>query len=205
MPRFIGMTKLTTAEKVDRAKRYRVSGYKGWVDPFPSVGGTLPEKMVYAALSFRGIPFWTQNEVNFAIPEIGFNKDYRPDFVLPTLRIIIEVQGSFWHSKPKTIEDDAFKFAIYEQTGWRVLAWWDYDIVENVNKLFAADPVLRPYGVKQSQSSETSNGRKVNRNDSKGIQTLNKKRGERLLYRQKTAKVKSRKAKTFGTYTTYGK
>jgi G:T-mismatch repair DNA endonuclease (very short patch repair protein) len=193
MPRFVRYpSKKKTAELRQAGSRYRTRGYKNWVDPFPTIEGTLPEKMVYAALSFRGIPFWSQDEVRFSIPEIGFDKDYRPDFVLPTLGIIIEVQGAYFHSKPNVIDADSFKFAIYQQTGWRILAWWDFDIIDNVNKLFLADPQLSQYSALQDWSSETSNGRKVIRNDAAGIQTLNRKRAARLTYRKKTISVGKR-------------
>lgn len=203
MPRYVlNKTRIPTKVATERAKKYRVRGYKNWIDPFPNVLGTKPEKIVYAALSYRGIPFWAQDEVRFSIPEIGFDKDYRPDFVLPTLRIIIEVQGAYFHSKPNVIDADAFKFAIYEQTGWRALAWWDFDILDNVNKLFQADPQLAAFPVIQNASSEQDNGRKVIRNDAKGIQTLNYKRGQRLRYRKKAVTVKSRKVLGYGNYAT---
>lgn len=204
MPRYVDYhPHLKTKDKLSKSKHYRVRGYKSWIDPFPTVQGTLPEKIVYAALSYRGIPFWFQDEVRFAIPQINFSKDYRPDFVLPTLKIIIEVQGAYFHSKPNVIDSDAFKFAIYQQTGWKPLAWWDFDIINNVNLLFATEPLLSTYGVRYDFSSEKSNGRKVIRNDAKGVQTLNRKRGQRLMYRKKSITIKSRtKKRSYGSYVT---
>lgn len=191
------------SEVVRRSKSFRVRGYKNWVDPFPNVLGTVPEKMVYEQLVRRSIPFWFQNEVNFSIPEIEFAKDYRPDIVLYSLKIIIEVQGSYWHSKPQAIEDDAFKFAVYEATGWKVLAWWDYDIIYDINKLFLEEPLLSSYGYTgNNMTTEGTNGRKVIRDDTKGIRTLNYRRAERISYRKKPVVFGKKSAKGVSNYAT---
>lgn len=194
MPRYIPeRTRRRVSYQRERRFERVQTGYKRWVDPFPYIMGTRPEKMVYAALSYRKIPFWFQNEVQFRIPELKIVKDYRPDIVLYTLKIIIEVQGSYWHSKDQAIKDDAYKFAIYETTGWRVLVWWDYEIESNLHQLFANDPVLSKYNVndKDTASTESNNGRKVIRDDSKGIRTMNYKRAQRSAYKKKPASIRS--------------
>lgn len=204
MPRLIKYNpqRIDSKEAGRRAKIYRVHGYKTWIDPFPDILGTIPEKMVYEQLSRRGIEFWFQNEVSFAIPEIDFLKNYRPDIVLPGLRIIIEVQGSYWHSKPQAIQDDAFKFAVYQSTGWTVLGWWDYDIIDNVNKLFMNEPLLSGYGYINNKSTETNNGHKILRDDTKGIATLNYRRAIKVSYRKKPVTIKKSKTKGVKTYVT---
>lgn len=192
MPRYIPeRTRRRVAYQRERRFERVQTGYKRWVDPFPNVMGTRPEKMVYAALVERRIPFWFQNEVQFKIPELKIVKDYRPDIVLYTLKIIIEVQGSYWHSKDQAIKDDAYKFAIYETTGWKVLVWWDYEIEENIHKLFAADPVLSKYGFQydSTASTERNNGRKIIRDDTKGVRTMNYNRGQRMAYKKKPVSI----------------
>lgn len=204
MPRFVaGKTKpKPTKDIVSRAKNYRVAGYKNWVDKFPLGFGTLPEKMVYEALSRRGIRFYYLNDIRLQIPEIDFDQWYQADFILPDQRIIIEVQGAHWHSMPNAIEEDAFKFALYQQTGWRPLAWWDFDILENVNLLFIQDPQLAAYGYVSDGPSELAPERRTKTDSSQGIRTLNQRRGQRLQYKKKTVKVKTRKQKGYGTYAT---
>jgi very-short-patch-repair endonuclease len=88
------------------------------------------------------IPFYYLNDLEINIPEIELIDFFQADFILPNQRIIIEVQGAHWHSMTKTIEEDALKFAYYQQMGWKPLAWWDYDILDNVNKLFDQVPEL---------------------------------------------------------------
>lgn len=204
MPRFVvGKTKLTTKEKNLRASRFNPKARGDWIDPFPMAFGTVPEKIVYQALSRRNIPFYYLNDVEINIPEIELLKFFQADFVIPSMRLIIEVQGAFWHSKEKTIEADALKFAYYEQMGFRVLAWWDFDIISNVNALFRNDPQLAMYGVNLQQNAPTELAavRRTKTDSSKGIRTLNRKRGQRLQYRKKAGNVKTRRSKNFGQFT----
>jgi len=149
-----------------------------WVDPFPEVHGTLPEKMVYAELTRRGIPFLFLNDLRMQIPEIDFDQWYQADFAIPDSKIIIEVQGAFWHSKPETIDADAYKFAVYQTTGWKPVAWWDYDIQGGrLMDLFDEVPELAPrqtsYG---GASAELPVQRRTKVDTSKGIRTLNSRR-----------------------------
>lgn len=201
MPRLLKYRQRTAQERTLLGNN--VKGYKRWVDPFPNVHGTLPEKMVYAALSARNIPFLFLNDIHFEIPEIGFIKDYQADFVIPSLHLIIEVQGAFWHSKPKTVEADAFKFAIYEVTGWKALAWWDFDIINNINALFAASPELSAISSSQPGglvSAELPVQKRTKVDTSKGIRTLNHNRAQRLQYRKKPVGIKH-KAKVYSRTT----
>jgi len=196
MPRLTTKRKgrLSTEVRAERSavKRYR----KGtWIDPYPWVQGTLPEKMVYAELSRRGIRFAFQNEINFAIPEIDFNKMYRPDIAIPDLKLIIEVQGSYWHSQEKAIEDDAYKFAVYETTGWRVIVWWDFDIVNRLQELVASEPLIASRSPELANTGTTEYIFSTKRviDDAKGIKTMNYNRGQRSAYKKPSARVRIKK------------
>lgn len=203
MPRHvIGKTTVKSSKKRERAKSYRPSLFNKFIDPFPLGFGTEPEKKVYEALSKRGIRFYYLNDLNINIPEIDLNQFFQADFILPDQRIIIEVQGAHWHSMPQTIESDALKFAYYEYTGWRALAWWDFDINNNINSLFLADPELSRYGAIHNVSSELTPMRRTKTDSSAGIRTLNRKRGQRMSYKKKPVTLKQRKAKVYGSSTT---
>ena len=172
-----------------------------WVDPFPEMHGTVPEKMVYAELTRRNIPFLFLNDINFVIPELDFNKWYQADFVIPSLRIIIEVQGAYWHSKPEALEADAFKLAVYESTGWKALAWWDFDILDHLQQLFFDSPELTAATAPTfnfGRSAELPVQRRTKVDTSKGIRTLNQRR-----FRAKLAKTGRRNVrKATGFYAT---
>lgn len=203
MPRLIryNPNRYDRQEQVDRSKTFRVRGYKRWIDPYPEVHGTRPEKMVYEQLVRRGIKFYFLNDFTYTIPEIDFIKEYQTDFVLPDQKIIIEVQGAYWHSKPSAIESDAFKLAVYQSAGWHVLAWWDFDIEEDINKLFRTEPLLSSYGyINLSLSTELAPVSRKKQDTSQGIRTLNTKRALRVSYRKKAVSVKKRKTKGLYTY-----
>lgn len=191
---------LSIDDRLQRSSNNRVrSG--GWVDPFPEMHGTVPEKMVYAELTRRNIPFLFLNDINFQIPEIDFDKWYQADFVIPSLKLIIEVQGAYWHSKPEALEADAFKLAVYESTGWKALAWWDFDILSRLQELFFESPELMAasnFAPVYGKSAELPVQRRTKVDTSKGIRTLNSRR-----FRAKMATTSRRKLrKATGFYAT---
>lgn len=188
-------TPLTTDERSQRARRKRVVRAGAWIDPFPNVNGTLPEKMVYAKLIERGIQFNFQAYQTFHIPDFKFKKDYRPDFIIPSKKIIIEVQGAYWHSKEKAIVDDAFKFSIYEALGYKVLVWWDYEILSNLDLLFTQEPSLRH--TNQPGRQLIVKGRQTTIDDTKGIVTLNRKRTD---YGKREAHRRTKKSRSIYSY-----
>jgi hypothetical protein len=204
MPRYNRTPKLSTDEARRRADSYRVFGKTKFLDAFPIGFGTLPEKIVYNELSRRNIPFLYLNDIELIIPEIEFAEFFQADFIIPSLRIIIEVQGAHWHSMPTTIEADAFKFALYQQTGWQPLAWWDFDILSDIGKLFAAVPALQAASrvTDNLASAEMAVQRRTKTDTSQGIRTMNQRRGQRLQYRKKPVTIKKTKAKNYGSYTT---
>lgn len=171
----------------------RVRGYKGFIDPFGAKQGTEPERVVYYELSKRNIPFYFQTEVDFNLPEIGVFKKYRPDFVLFNDKTIIEVQGSYWHSRKEAQEADAYKFAVYATLGYKVLIWWDYDIMSRVDWLFSKENVFDKYTVGALRKSEVVTSRKRTIDDSKGIKTLNYERGARQRYKKKAIGISNAK------------
>lgn len=198
MPRRLGL--ISADARIKRANSNYVRRAFTWIDPFPEVHGTVPEKMVYAELTRMGIPFLFLNDLHAQIPEIDFDKWYQADFIIPSLKLIIEVQGAYWHSKPKTVEEDAYKFAIYQTVGYKALAWWDFDIIASVTDLFLSEPLLvsamRPQGM--SKSGELPVERRTKVDTSKGIRTLNMRRSH-----AKSVKVGRRQIrKAIGFYAT---
>ena len=190
MPKILAKRKrpLKSSERIERNRAWRVTGYGEFIDPYPHIMGTLPEKKVYAYLMQNGIAFNYQTYLHTVIPEIGFDKWYRPDFIIPSLKIIIEVQGAYWHSTPEAQKDDAFKQAIFEYLGWKVLTWWDYEIeYKSVAELATEDPRLAYYTGKRV--GEVITEHKEYRDDSAGIRKVNSLRSD---YAKKTAKIKQR-------------
>lgn len=194
MPRLVKSVRLQqkTNYRSDLYGKTRTRKGSNFIDPFPWVHGTLPEKIVYAELSRRHIPFLFLNDIKLSFPEIDLVKEFQADFIIPSLKIIIEVQGAFWHSKPKTVEADAIKLAYYELAGYTALAWWDYDIMSQLHELFAAVPALSAASnIKSGAGSGESEVVKRTKVDtSKGIRTLNMKRAQAGRWKRPAVRVK---------------
>lgn len=115
-----------------------------WVDPYPWVMGTFPEKLVFAWLADRGIPFTFQ--ATFPdYPGTLTVEEFRPDFRLDQFKVIIEVQGEYWHSLPAQAEQDVYKFSIYKLSGWTVYWFWESDILADLASLMLGVDELRGY------------------------------------------------------------
>ena len=107
-------------------RQYRLHKHP-WVDPYPSIPGTEPEKRIFAALIQLGIYFTYQGQirefqrglyVTLHIP------GYKPDFILEEYKIIIDPFSPYHHSLPGAIERDAYKVALYNQMGYHYYHPW---------------------------------------------------------------------------------
>lgn len=202
MPRY-KTTRTTVKRRVESADRYYKKGIYDWQDPFPEVHGTKPEKMVYAALTQAGIPFYFLNDISFSSPEIDFFKEYQADFIIPSVKVIIEVQGSFWHSKPAAIESDSYKLAVYKSFGYTPLVWWDYQIMTNLAELLSASGLLlsAPRTPQRTgRSTELTPLKRTKVDTSKGIRTMNARK--RKPYRQFIGASKRSSRKVQSSYAT---
>lgn len=110
----------------------------GFQDWWPDVPGTVAEKMVFAELARLGVsfffgPYWGDMPWTDRIYE-----RYRPDFILPEYRIVIEVYGTYWHTRPGDTERDAHKAVAYEAAGYRYVNLWEWEIYMGVREAIQA-------------------------------------------------------------------
>lgn len=88
------------------ASWYPRVGKQNFNDYHPDVPGTIPEKILYQLLIDLRVSFYYAPYFG----DLPFTEDkeehYRPDFLLPDYRIIIEVQGVYWHTRPGAFERD---------------------------------------------------------------------------------------------------
>lgn len=99
-----------------------------WFDPYPAIPGTEPEKRIFAELIQMGIYFIYQGQV----PE--FEKGnlywqmappgYKPDFVLPEYRLIIDPFSPFHHSLDAAVKRDIEKVVAYGVAGYAYYHPW---------------------------------------------------------------------------------
>ena len=162
-----------------------------WVDPFPGILGTKIEKMILAELVFRRIPFYFQYNV-VDIPWIKGVENWRVDFYVPAGKVIIEANGFYWHTLTKEkIASDAFRYANLEAAGYKVVAWYDYEIETRLWELFEEVPELaRPLAYGPPLSLENAN------DDLKAIRLMNARRMGRVgVTTRKTRRVRRRHAR----------
>jgi hypothetical protein len=109
-----------------------------WVDPYYYLQGSVPEKMVMAEFVRRGIYFQHTPQSN----ELGGLVDppREADFWVPPYKIWIEVNGFYFHTLKGVPERDAYRYAVLEQAGIRVIVWWDYDILDHLKDLMDSVP-----------------------------------------------------------------
>lgn len=121
MPRFF----IRSERKRKPVAEFRVYA-PWWVDPYLEIPGSSIEKMVLAELVRRGVFFIFRAQRN----DLGGFVDptWEADFLLPHHKIWIEVQGSYWHSKPGAIEADSLRYAAIQMAGWSPHFLWEWDI-----------------------------------------------------------------------------
>jgi hypothetical protein len=119
-----------------------------WIDPYPLIPGTEPEKRIFQALRMRNIYFIFQGQVPELTPG-GMGIDIRnqldkqtlkaggrvvtvtlglisyiPDFVIPEYRIIIDPFSPFHHSQQESVERDVRKVSLYNSLGYNYYHPW---------------------------------------------------------------------------------
>lgn len=84
---------------------------------------TSIEIKVVEELKRRGIEYEDQ---------YNFGDKFRPDFLLPEFKIIIECDGDYWHNLPEVIARDKRKDAYYKACGYSVYHFWEHEINTDV-------------------------------------------------------------------------
>lgn len=168
MPRRYGRARIATNRRRRRDGKYRLHKPK-WIDPFPWIPGTRPEKMVFAMLVEMRVYFIFQGQV----PEYDIGGEYYslrpinyiPDFVLPEHRIIIDPFGEFHHSLPQAVERDRKKIAAYAALGYAYYHPWS--VADNVwrwNQIVYDIYGTDRYKIKRGLGSAVDNGLQGTRN-----------------------------------------
>lgn len=113
-----------------------------WIDPYPWIPGTHPEKLVFAALVRRRIYFRFQDDFPVAdkrVFPILQDRDFKPDFIIPEWKVILDPYGDFAHSQPRSFGhrdpngswvpgSDVWKQVYYESKGYEFIHPWTSDI-----------------------------------------------------------------------------
>jgi len=203
MPRYVNRIRspLDTETRQQRARSYRTFRLGTWIDPYPNIFGSRPEKMVFAKLTQYQIPFNFQSFFQILLPDVDINWWRRLDFIIPDAKIVIEVQGAYWHSpftNPEQASEDAFKATLLEEMGYTVLAWWDYEIEANLDLLILSEPRLRAL---IGKGGRRLTGHEVPQiDDSKGIRTANRNRTDYGKRQARYSTIGTKKGKSIYSY-----
>jgi hypothetical protein len=96
-----------------------------WVDPYPAVEGTDPEKRIFAALIQRRIYFvYHGGSPPLAHKILPGEQDHDVDFLLPEYRVIIDPFDPYGHSQPESVTRDARKRALFAAAGYVTYYMW---------------------------------------------------------------------------------
>jgi hypothetical protein len=192
----------TRIERRQSPVNWRVAKVQ-WIDPYPYVPGTVPEKMVFAELMARGIEFVFQapgfppgqeNAPHF----VKRLHDIRPDFLIPSIRAVIEVQGTYFHTQPDVEQHDLDKLTEYRMWGWKVYWIFDLDIivapheaVEYAPEVTGAAGMLGTYLPKAKAGTYTAPG--ATTADAEAVAAGNRKRARPKLPTLKVRQARGRR------------
>ena len=113
---------------------------------------TVPEQKFAAILDGMGLEYIPQ----YRVKGLGgrYDGSHRWDFMIPSLKTLVEVDGCFWHLCPKcniSTGESAFMEGIRkakskemqrdvraEQAGWRVLRFWEHELFSDIEGIIDA-------------------------------------------------------------------
>jgi hypothetical protein len=110
-----------------------------WIDPYPWIPGTVPEKMIFAELVRRHIYFvFHGTPDDFA--EADILAFYAPtlhdfDFLLPEWQVVIDPYSEFHHSQPDTVQRDITRRVVLLAQGWKYYTPWAHEVVADAGKV----------------------------------------------------------------------
>jgi len=85
------------------------------------------EKSLRLELENRGY----RNGIDFSC-QFPLRYSFIIDIAFPKEKIAVEADGSYWHNNQSKRKKDGFKNYILKRLNWRVLRFWDHEIIENV-------------------------------------------------------------------------
>ena len=96
-----------------------------WIDPFPGIPGTEPEKRIFAALVERRIFFVFHGTTPADVSKFSVgNPEHDIDFFLPEYRIIIDPFSPYFHSQEESVQRDVRKAALFAAAGYPTYHPW---------------------------------------------------------------------------------
>ncbi len=107
-----------------------------FVSRYPWIPATGPEQMVFEELVDRHIFFHFQIPLIEAVPlarglPVLNQKPYRADFLIPSLKIVLDPWDDYHHSLGNQPADDAEKLSVYRALGFKTYHVWASELFKN--------------------------------------------------------------------------
>lgn len=112
-------------------KRWKLHKPK-WIDPYPGVPGTEPEKRLFAHLVQRRIFFIFQGNLSdLGSVAAASGRHFAPDIIIPEYKVILDPFSEFHHALPEQAVRDAEKAELYTAWGWSFYHPWAHEITDD--------------------------------------------------------------------------
>lgn len=112
---------LTKEQQLKRLEKWIEAGHKACRDGDYLIPSSI-ELKVKAQLDELGIKYVQQKWVNDG------KRNYALDFYIPSLKLVIECNGDYWHSFPDKIERDKSLEKYVKSTGRNIVFIWEHEI-----------------------------------------------------------------------------
>lgn len=113
----------THEERMERLAGWMEAGKKARIN-HPHLKPSSIERIVQKQLDEVGIRYVQQKYVHDG------NRGYYLDFYLPSLRLVLECNGTYWHSQPERVKRDKELERYVLSTGRQIVWLWDTEILD---------------------------------------------------------------------------
>lgn len=110
------------------SEHFRKMGYLGVLKQSKTKEPTSIEKKLYNELKRRGLLFEKQYLIN---------GKFLVDAYIPSLNLIIEADGDYWHNLDRVKKKDKAENAYLTKCGFNLMRWREADINTDINSLFS--------------------------------------------------------------------
>lgn len=111
----------TADERMERLQKWMQAGREARINKDYLTPSSI-EIIVQKQLDSLGIRYLQQKHVSDG------ERDYWLDFYIPSLKLVIECNGDYWHNLPERKERDKRLKEYVESTGRRIVFIWEHEI-----------------------------------------------------------------------------
>lgn len=107
-------------------KEQQFERLKPWIEAGHKASISSIELKVKEQLDYLGIKYIQQKHIH----DKKNQKHYYADFYIPSLKLVIECNGEYWHSEEWKNDRDKNLKKFVEKTGHKIIFIWEYEIID---------------------------------------------------------------------------